>query len=168
MKLDDFNFYPQLIARDHAAAKAHFVQPGQHEQARRISPNFVERENRARLRQRLDQQHARHHRMLRKMTGEIGFVEGDVLERYDAALFQLDDPIDQQKRIAMRQQPQYAGKLGDLCVVRHRSYFEMVDFLAASDPKSDGWDAPGCCMLAGLTELPGPSPTVPIGTCIAL
>ena len=47
-----------------------------------------------------------------------------------------------------------------------RLYFEIVDFLAACDPKSVGSDAPGCSLwtLAGLTPLPGPSPTEPIGT----
>ena len=47
------------------------------------------------------------------------------------------------------------------------AYLEIVDFLAASDPNSDGTGAPGCSLwtlLAGLTPLPGPSPTVPIGT----
>jgi hypothetical protein len=119
--------------------------------------------------------------MLREMSGEVRLVEGDVLDRDDAALAQLEDAIDQKKGIAMGQQPQYALELRDFGFVivshrqllrasRRRLYFEIVDFFAACDPNSEGSDAPGCSLwtLAGLTPLPGPSPTVPIGTCIVL
>src|SRR5277367_1098633 len=120
MKFQNFYFHAKLIAGDYAAPKAHFVQSGQHEQACRVSADFVQREDCARLRQRFDDQHSRHHGMPRKVTGEVRFVEGDVLDRYDAALDQLDDSIDEQERIAMGQQPQYALEIRDFRIFRHR------------------------------------------------
>src|SRR5208283_1049019 len=113
-------FHAKLIAGNYAPPKAHLVQPGQHEQARRVAADFIQREDRARLRKRFDDQHSRHHGMPRKMTGEVRFVEGDVLDRYDAALDQLYDSIDEQERIAMGQQPQYALEVRDFRIFRHR------------------------------------------------
>src|SRR5208283_5378737 len=113
-------FHAKLIAGNYAPPKAHLVQPGQHEQARRVAADFIQREDRARLRQRFDDQHSRHHRMPRKMTGEVRFVEGDVLDRYDAAFDQFDDSIDEQERIAMGQQPQHALEIRNFRIFRHR------------------------------------------------
>src|SRR6202451_1775074 len=155
MKFQNFYFDPQLIARDDAPPKPHFVQSRQHEQTGRVAADFVEREDCRRLRQRFHDQHPRHHRMPREMPGEVRLVEGEVFDRYDAALGPVAEAIDEQERIARGQQPQYTLELGDFgfVVVRHREllhapwssadYFEMVDFLAASSPNSDGCDAPG-------------------------
>ena len=57
-----------------------------------------------RLRHAFDQQHAGHDRMVGKMTLELRLVEGHVLDA-DAGFVaaDVDDPVDQQKRIAMRQ-----------------------------------------------------------------
>src|SRR3546814_1765648 len=59
-----------------------------------------------RLCERFELQHARHCRHARKMAWEKWFVESDVLDRRQLHAFFIDqeDPIDQQKRIAMRQQ----------------------------------------------------------------
>ena len=58
-----------------------------------------------RLRHALDQVDAREDRPRREMAGELRLVEGDVLDA-DAGFVavDLDDLVDQQKRIAMRQQ----------------------------------------------------------------
>ena len=74
-------------------------------------PTSFKREDGARLRERFDDQHPGHHRMPREVPREIRFVESDVLDRYDAALDQLDDAIDEQKRIAMGQEAQHPLKL---------------------------------------------------------
>ena len=83
-----------------------------------------------------------------KVAGKEGLVDGHVLERQDALAVQLEDPIDQQKRIPMRQQADKAIEIGLLVAssrlkslemfIRHsarcsRSYFDMVD-----RPSSDG------------------------------
>ncbi len=56
------------------------------------------------LRERFDDEHARHHRPAGKVTGEVRLVEADVLQRADAlAAHALEHPIHQQERIAVRQ-----------------------------------------------------------------
>ena len=51
--------------------------------------------------------------MLREMAGEERLVEGDVLEGDDPALFEFENPIDEQEWVAMGQEPQHSGELGD-------------------------------------------------------
>src|ERR1700676_195840 len=56
-----------------------------------------------RLRHGFDHHHARIYRALRKMTEERQFVEGNVLDADAAAIASdVDDPIDQQHRVAVR------------------------------------------------------------------
>ena len=66
-----------------------------------------------RLRQALDDEHARHDRELREMPLEERLVDGDVLDA-DGALVavHVDDAIDHQERIAMRQQLHHAPDIG--------------------------------------------------------
>src|SRR6266566_2325873 len=118
MKLQYFHFHHELIAGDNSATKTDFVETGEHEETARARPRFAESENRARLRERLDDEDAGHHRMLREMPGEERLVEGYVLEGDDAALFELENSIDEQERIAMGEEPQHSGQLGDFGVVR--------------------------------------------------
>src|SRR5260221_10552105 len=55
------------------------------------------------LRHRLDDQHARHHRALGEVAGEIGFVDRHVLDPDGTRIGDdLDDPVDHQERVAMR------------------------------------------------------------------
>ena len=52
----------------------------------------------------LDNEYARHNRMIGEVAGEERFVDGDVLVTLDALTpHQLGDPVDQQKRIAVGQ-----------------------------------------------------------------
>src|ERR1700722_6370386 len=99
MEFQNFYFHHELIAGDHAATETHFVEPGEHEETARTRARLAQSEDRARLRERLDDEDARHHRMLREMAGEERLVEGDVLEGDDAALFEFENPIDEQERI---------------------------------------------------------------------
>src|SRR5580658_468906 len=103
MVLQNFHFHAELIPGQHAAAKAHLVETGQHEQGTRFGANLIEGENRAGLRQRLDDQHPGHHRKIGKMTAEEWLVEGDVFDGEHVRSIELQDAIDQQERIAMRQ-----------------------------------------------------------------
>ena len=65
-----------------------------------------EGEDRAGLRQRLDDQHARHHRMAREVAHEERLVDRDVLQRDDAlARHELEHAVDEDDRIAVRQLP---------------------------------------------------------------
>src|SRR5690606_26075206 len=57
------------------------------------------------LRQRLDHQHAGHHRLARKMALEERLVGGHVLEAADVRpMLELDHPVHQQERIAVGQE----------------------------------------------------------------
>ena len=56
------------------------------------------------LRHRLEDQHARHHRVAREVALEELLVEGDVLDADDAlARLELEDPVHEQERVAVRQ-----------------------------------------------------------------
>jgi len=89
MKFENFHFHPELIAGDDAAPKTHFVETGEHEETARTRAGFAQSENRARLRERLDDENTGHNRMLREMAGEERLVESDVLEGDDAAFFEF-------------------------------------------------------------------------------
>src|SRR5208283_4735282 len=97
------HFHFQLIARHNAPAEPGLVDPGQHKEAAALA-NDTERENRGGLRQRFEKQHPRHDRHPREMTAEERFVDRDVFQRQDALTVLLKDTVDQQERIAMRQQ----------------------------------------------------------------
>ena len=72
------------------------------------APIGSERQQRGGLRHRLEDQHARHHRAVREMADEERLVDRDVLERLDAlARFDLEHPVDQQERVAVRQLLEY-------------------------------------------------------------
>ena len=52
-----------------------------------------------------DHEYAWHHGTRRKVAGEKGFVDGDVLERAQGLVFKIDikNAVNQQERIAVRQ-----------------------------------------------------------------
>ena len=63
------------------------------------------REQRTRLQQRLAEEHPGHDRTSREVAGEEWLVDGDALPRQQAdAVFDADDPVDEQQRITMRKQ----------------------------------------------------------------
>jgi hypothetical protein len=68
-----------------------------------------------RLSHSLDQENARIDRARREMAGELRLVEGDVLDA-DAGIVavDLDDPVDQEERVAVRQQFENPHDVGAL------------------------------------------------------
>src|SRR5690606_38045519 len=86
--------------------EAHVVDAGEvhHRVLVGLHAAALERQQRGRLRHRLDDQHAGHDRMMREVTGEERFGHRHVLQRHHAlALLHLDHPVDQQEGIAMRE-----------------------------------------------------------------
>ena len=67
------------------------------------------------LRHALDQEHARHHRVVGKMTEEMRLVESDVFDP-DAVILaaNVDDAVDHDKGVAMRKEPQDLPDIGAL------------------------------------------------------
>src|SRR5688500_4649156 len=67
--------------------------------------DLTQRQHGTYLGQRLNHQHARHHRRTRKVALEERFVDADLFDSdYPFLRDQLDNSIDQKKRIAMRQE----------------------------------------------------------------
>jgi methylaspartate ammonia-lyase len=96
----------QLVARLHHALEARAVDAGEVVQARavRLLAFRRERQQRRGLGQRLQHQHARHHRTVREVPVEERLVDRDVLQRLDAhVLLELEHAVDEQERIAVRQ-----------------------------------------------------------------
>jgi hypothetical protein len=66
--------------------------------------------DRAHLRHRLGQDRRRQHRRLVPRVGQVALVERNVLDADDALVgFELGDPIHQQERVAVRQDPLDGG-----------------------------------------------------------
>jgi hypothetical protein len=64
----------------------------------------VKRQDRAGLRHRLDDQHPRHHRVMREMALEVRLVDRDILESSQMlARLAGEHPVDHQERVAVRQ-----------------------------------------------------------------
>src|SRR5215469_411452 len=98
----DMDVHHQSIARQHGTAEAHFVDAREIGHARRRGFR-LEDDGAAQLCHRLDDEDARHHRVVREMSLEERFVEGDVLKTGGALeRLELCDAIEQQHRIAMR------------------------------------------------------------------
>jgi hypothetical protein len=58
----------------------------------------------------LDEEHARHHRIAGEVSLEVWLVDGHVLDADGRAIaVHVDDPVDQEKRITMRQKLQDVG-----------------------------------------------------------
>src|SRR5690606_904833 len=97
----------EAVAGDHHARELGVVDLDQVRQpAFRAAPAGELGEDAAGLGQRLDHQHARHHRLVREVALEERLVGADVLVAEHAlARFELDHAVDQQERIAVRQHP---------------------------------------------------------------
>jgi hypothetical protein len=113
------NFYGldlnlDLVAGDNPAAKADFVESGQHEQGLVFRAQVTKRDKRPRLGHRLYQQHAGHHRAAGKMSLEEGLVEGDVLDRDHPVFFKLEYTVDEQEGIPMGQHPEHSVEFSNL------------------------------------------------------
>src|SRR5258707_14420805 len=108
MKFEDFHFHPELIAGDDAAPETHLIETGEHEETARTRARFAKSEDRARLRERLDDEDSRHHRVLREMAGEERLVVGDVLVGDNAAFFELQNPFDEKEGVANGRRPKHS------------------------------------------------------------
>src|SRR6516164_1010080 len=99
------------ITRHHGAAEAGFVDGHEINEWRLLELLEMTHAKRAcRLRHALDQQHARHDRIARKVALEIRLVRRDVLDPSGRAVsIHVDNAIDKEKRVAMRQQLEDVG-----------------------------------------------------------
>src|SRR3990167_4997372 len=130
----------QLVARLDHALEAGAVDADEvpHRALVGLLAHRLEGQQRGGLRQRLEHQHTRHHRPVRKVAHEERLVDGDVFQRLDAqVLLELEHTIDQQDRIAVRQQ------LEDAVNVEHVS--PSSDGYVGRSPEGmrAGWGRPG-------------------------
>src|SRR6478735_8639610 len=105
----------QLVARFHRPLEARVVDADEIDDRVLVEAGADrrKRQQRGRLRQRLEHQHARHHRAVREVADEVRLVDGDVLQRLDGLGVHRQHPVDQQDRVAVRQ------LLQDLMDVHH-------------------------------------------------
>src|SRR5690606_16613456 len=102
----DLDLEPELVAGHDGPLEAGAVDAHEVVDGARVghAAHGLERQDPRSLRQRFDLQHARHHRQVGKVAGEERFVDRHVLDRDDAlALLELDHPVDEQHRVAVRQ-----------------------------------------------------------------
>src|SRR5581483_1287027 len=104
----------QLVARQHRLAELGAVYPHEiHELGFVGDVEVADAQGARRLSQPLDDQNARHDRELGEVPLEERLVDGDALDADGADVgVHLDDLVDQQERIAMRQQLHHARDVG--------------------------------------------------------
>src|SRR5690606_29544779 len=95
----------QLIARAHRAFETRLLDAREIEhRAVLLLADELEHEQAAGLRERFDDQHARHYRKIRKVPREERLVDRHVLQRDERARHRdLEHSVDEQEWIAMRQ-----------------------------------------------------------------
>ena len=100
----DIDFHSELVARSYRFTKFGPLNTGKDHELLFAFGDFRKQQRAARLRDGLDHQHAGHDRISGKVSHEIRFIHGDVLDG-DNAFFalDLDDTVDEQKGVAMRQ-----------------------------------------------------------------
>src|SRR6185369_7018294 len=95
----------QGIARNDRATKTCFFDPGKQNQLLIAIFDLAQGQHRADLGQRFDNKHAGHHGRAGKVTLEEWLVDTDLFDSNDSfAGYKLDDAVDEEKRIAMRQE----------------------------------------------------------------
>jgi hypothetical protein len=100
--LTELNLEPKGIPGFNLPLEANVVETGEE---RDLAPVFLQRKHgdSTDLGQRFDDQHARHYRVVRKMTLKKRITHGHILDANAAfASFELFDPIYQQERISVR------------------------------------------------------------------
>src|SRR5260370_12817442 len=103
------HFQDQGIAGNDWPPKTRFFDAGEQHEFLIAIGNLAQRQNGAALGEGFDDQHSGHDRGAGKVPLKKRFVVADLLDTDDALeRFYLDDSIDQQKRIAMRQKLLYA------------------------------------------------------------
>ncbi len=95
----------ERVARLHEATKAHFFDPAEQRQLVRVTAVGQHRD-RARLRERLELEHAREHRVAGKVAGEERLGAGHPVAGPDPdRRFAFVDVVDEEERGPVRQQP---------------------------------------------------------------
>ena len=107
LETEQFAADPQLVTRHHRAAETNPINPGKDEQALGQIGHLSDDQS-AHLGHRLDDQHPRHQGTTGEMPLEVGFIDGDVLDRDGPfARLMFDHPIHKGERITMGQQSLY-------------------------------------------------------------
>src|SRR6266404_4460289 len=98
------HFDSQLVSGNDWPTEACFLNPRKNHELAFAIRDFGQQERPAGLRDGFDDQHTWHDGKIRKVAGKKWLVDGDVLDGYDALhAHQIDHAVDQQKRVAMRQ-----------------------------------------------------------------
>jgi hypothetical protein len=99
-----FDLQPELVARRDGTPEFGQFDAGEDHQLIFAVRNFLQQQDAAGLGHRLHHQHAGHDRIAGEVAVEERFVDGDVLDGHDPlGALELDDAVDQQKRIAVGQ-----------------------------------------------------------------
>ena len=106
------DFQHQSIAGNHGPSKARFFYAGKEHELLIAILDFTQRQDRAALGECLNHQNTRHYRRAGKVTLKILFVDADLLDANHALAWdEFDDPIDEQKRIAVREEFFYSFRV---------------------------------------------------------
>src|SRR5690606_35077347 len=100
---DDAPGQPEHVAGDHLAPEAGALDAGEVADARGSAALARGQRDAGCLRQRLDDQHAGHHGLLREVAGEERLVVRDVLDALELVAAQGDEPVHEEERVAVRQ-----------------------------------------------------------------
>src|SRR5690606_6606840 len=112
LELDHLELKTKLVSGRHRAAELHAVDRHEVHHLRFRVIEVVHQEHSAGLRHSLDDQHTGHDRVPREVALEERLVDGDVLDADNSTVgLDLDDPIDQEERVAMRD---HLHDLGDI------------------------------------------------------
>lgn len=103
LEFQEIYFDSQLIARNNGSAEFRFIDRGQ-EHGLALAVLYPAEDEHARdLRHRFDDQNAGHDGVARKMADKERFIDRDVLDADDSHVLKLENAINEQKRIAMRE-----------------------------------------------------------------
>lgn len=120
---------PELIAGNHGLPKFGFFDGSKQDQLLFPVGQGFQHENTSDLSHRFHYEYARHDRKSRKMTIKKRLICGDILQPDNRVLSHFQDAIDQQHRVAVRQ------NLPDILNVHHRHVEEAV-IITADAPLS--------------------------------
>ena len=99
------NFEDQSVTGNYGPAKARFFDAGEQHELLIAILDLTKSQHRANLRERFDDEHARHYRRAGKVALKIRLVNAYLLDADDSfARHEFDNAIDEEKRVAMRQE----------------------------------------------------------------
>lgn len=148
----DLHLNAQLIAGNHWLPELRFFHRSkEHDLPARLRSDLAD-QNAAHLRHRLDDHHARHHRKIWKVAGELRLVGSYVLDANNRVLANLGNAVNQQHRIAMRQDCQ---NLLDISSWHGKTYHNnrMNRFLSYAESILE----PAIALIRELVECESPS-----------